>query len=60
MGWADDALYVLFLLLTALVFVLYSVRAVLEQDNALAWASGIGAVVLVMGAVLYSWWVWLA
>jgi hypothetical protein len=58
MEWIDDALYVLFLLLTALVFVLYSVRAARDQDIALAWASGIGAVVLVMGAVLYSWWVW--
>jgi hypothetical protein len=60
MAWIDDSLWVLGVLITALVCVLYSRRAAREQDIVLAWTAGIAAAVFWLAAVLYLWWVWLA
>jgi hypothetical protein len=58
MLWIDDALWVLGVLITALVCVLYSRRAAREQDIVLAWTAGIASAVFWLAAVLYVWWVW--
>jgi hypothetical protein len=58
MLWVEHTLWVLGVLITALVCVLYSRRALREQDTALAWAAGITAAVFWLAALLYVWWVW--
>jgi hypothetical protein len=58
MAWIEDTLWTMGVLTTALVSVLYSRRALQEQDTALAWTAGITAVVFWLAAALYVWWVW--
>ena len=55
-----DALWVVGVLLTALVFVLYSRRASREGDTVLAWTAGFAAAVFRLAAVWFVWWVWTA
>ncbi|HET7270199.1 MAG TPA: hypothetical protein VFI90_03850 [Rubrobacter sp.] len=58
MAWVDDALWILGVLITAFVCVLYSKRAAREQDIVLALTSGIAAAVFWLAAVSDNWWVW--
>ena len=58
MAWVDDVLWILGVLITAFVCVLYSKRAAREQDIVLALTSGIADCGQPEHSGLDGWWVW--